>query len=63
MVIGLNLPVVAFRGIYIAYQEGVEFEKADESSAQFREIASQLELAEKRMAEPGSGQRTSAAAS
>ena len=42
MVIGLNLPVVAFRGIYIAYQEGVEFEKADESSAQFDESSAQF---------------------
>lgn len=49
---GLNLPVVAFRGINVAYQKGVEFEKADESSAQFREIAARLKLAENSMAEP-----------
>ena len=40
--LGIGLPAIAFRSMNDYYEEGVEFEKADESSALFKKVKSNI---------------------
>ncbi len=45
--LGINLPLVAFKGMNDYYEEGVEFEIANESSSLFKKIKTGIEKADK----------------
>ena len=49
---GLNLPVVCFKGIHVPYENGVEFEEATDDSKLFKHIKSRIANAEKSKSDP-----------